>query len=109
MKNLIALIALVFLTSMAFSQTPATKQVKKKTATKTEVVSPNGKQVAKPSDTVKSKSVAGVKKDGTPDKRFKDNKNVSKTAAPANGHLKKDGTPDMRYKENKDAATKDKK
>ena len=32
-----------------------------------------------------------LKKDGTPDKRYKENKQ----------HLKKDGTPDMRYKENK--------
>lgn len=30
-----------------------------------------------------------LKKDGTPDKRYKENK-----------HLKKDGTPDKRYKEN---------
>lgn len=36
-----------------------------------------------------------LKKDGTPDKRFKENKGT-----PAK-HLKKDGTPDMRYKENK--------
>jgi hypothetical protein len=35
-------------------------------------------------------TVTKTKKDGTPDKRFKDNKN-----------LKKDGTPDKRYKENK--------
>jgi hypothetical protein len=31
-----------------------------------------------------------LKKDGTPDKRYKENK-----------HLKKDGTPDKRFKENK--------
>jgi hypothetical protein len=36
-----------------------------------------------------------TKKDGTPDRRFKENK-----------HVKKDGTPDKRYKENKE---KDKK
>lgn len=35
-----------------------------------------------------------LKKDGTPDKRFKDNKKVE-------GPLKKDGTPDKRYKSNK--------
>ena len=108
MKNLIALIAIVFLSSIAFSQAPAAKQVKKNIATKTEVANPNGKQVANSADTVRSKSVSGMKKDGTPDKRFKDNKNASKTAAPT-GHLKKDGTPDKRYKENKDATTKDKK
>jgi hypothetical protein len=38
-----------------------------------------------------------LKKDGTPDKRFKENK-----VAPASKHLKKDGTPDKRFKENKD-------
>lgn len=35
-------------------------------------------------------SDAPLKKDGTPDKRYKENKK-----------LKKDGTPDKRYKENK--------
>jgi hypothetical protein len=35
-----------------------------------------------------------LKKDGTPDKRFKENKTPK-------GPLKKDGTPDMRYKANK--------
>lgn len=35
-----------------------------------------------------------VKKDGTIDKRFKQNKKVK-------GPLKKDGTPDMRHKANK--------
>jgi hypothetical protein len=36
-----------------------------------------------------------MKKDGTPDKRYK-----------ANQNLKKDGTPDKRYKENKASETK---
>ena len=35
-----------------------------------------------------------LKKDGTPDKRFKENKTPK-------GPLKKDGTPDKRYKANK--------
>lgn len=35
-----------------------------------------------------------MKKDGTPDRRFKENKK-----------LKKDGTPDLRYKENKEKAS----
>ncbi|MFT3687410.1 MAG: hypothetical protein QM783_21220 [Phycisphaerales bacterium] len=42
---------------------------------------------------------APLKKDGTPDKRFKENK---ETKAP----LKKDGTPDKRFKENKEAKPK---
>ena len=37
-----------------------------------------------------------LKKDGTPDKRYKGNKG-------AKGPMKKDGTPDMRYKANKEA------
>ncbi len=39
-----------------------------------------------------------LKADGTPDKRFKENKEKGTQAA---GPLKKDGTPDMRYKANK--------
>jgi hypothetical protein len=40
----------------------------------------------------------GLKKDGTADMRFKENKGAK--TAPA-GPLKKDGTADMRYKANK--------
>lgn len=39
-----------------------------------------------------------TKKDGTPDMRYKENKEGTK---PAPKHLKKDGTPDKRYSENK--------
>lgn len=49
-----------------------------------------------------AKPAAGpTKKDGTPDMRYKANKDAAKTPAPAAQHTKKDGTPDMRYKENK--------
>jgi hypothetical protein len=41
-----------------------------------------------------------LKKDGTPDKRFKENKTMTTTAT-TTGPKKKDGTPDMRYKANK--------
>lgn len=44
-----------------------------------------------------------MKKDGTPDKRYKANKEADK---PVTGPKKKDGTPDMRYKANKDAEKK---
>lgn len=63
-----------------------------------------------------------LKKDGTPDKRFKDNKANAPTAptkqdgtsgakykannAPTGSAEKKDGTPDMRYKANKKTAGK---
>ena len=52
-----------------------------------------------------SKTAVPLKKDGTPDKRFKENKEVKTEAKPA-GPLKKDGTPDMRNKANKEAAKK---
>jgi hypothetical protein len=47
-----------------------------------------------------------LKKDGTPDKRYKENKTEDK--APA-GPTKKDGTPDMRYKANQTGSAKVKK
>lgn len=47
-------------------------------------------KTVKASDTKTAKPAAKLKKDGTPDKRYKENKK-----------LKKDGTPDKRYKENK--------
>jgi len=47
-------------------------------------------------------TAAPAKKDGTPDMRYKANKDA-KAAAPATTHVKKDGTPDKRFKENKDA------
>jgi hypothetical protein len=43
-----------------------------------------------------TKPATHLKKDGTPDKRFKENK-------PVKVPLKKDRTPDMRYKANKPA------
>ena len=69
MKNLKAwmLLALMAVATPIFAQTTAEKQ---KTETK-------------------------LKKDGTPDKRYKENK-----------HLKKDGTPDKRYKSAKADTTK---
>ena len=59
--------------------------------------------------TVKAKEVTttkktGLKKDGTPDMRYKENK-VTKTTTKT-GPTKKDGTADMRYKANKTKTTK---
>lgn len=48
------------------------------------------------------KPATHLKKDGTPDKRFKNNKTPK-------GPVKKDGTADMRYKANKVASTPKKK
>jgi hypothetical protein len=75
---------LLLLTGMSFSQTtPATAQKPKTQTAKT----------ATP-------AAGPTKKDGTPDMRYKANKNAAK---PQTTHLKKDGTPDQRFKENKTA------
>ncbi len=57
---------------------------------------------AKPATEMKGKT----KKDGTPDMRYKENKETVKKEAAGSADkgakMKKDGTPDMRYKENKE-------
>lgn len=73
-KFLTGILALLMVVSVSMAQTPAAKPAKKE----------------------KAATTAPVKKDGTPDKRFKANK-----AAAAEGPKKKDGTPDKRYKANK--------
>lgn len=72
MRNLmkvLALLMMVVFTAPTFAQTKPKKEEAKKEEVK-------------------------LKKDGTPDKRFKENKK-------AEVKLKKDGTPDKRYKANK--------
>jgi hypothetical protein len=49
--------------------------------------------------TYQQKPATHLKKDGTPDKRFKENKTPK-------GPLKKDGTPDKRFKANKSTPKK---
>ena len=86
MKKIIALVACgVFTLSslMGISQTDK-KSTSKKEETKTEAPA-------------KSTEGQKLKKDGTPDKRYKENKEAKQPATPT----KKDGTPDKRYKENK--------
>lgn len=78
-KMLLAFLVSFLLTGSMYAQTPE----KKKETT----------------STTKTKA-APVKKDGTPDMRYKENK-AAKEAKPA-GPLKKDGTPDKRYKANKE-------
>lgn len=84
-KILVALTAFLCMSSFASAQTK--KPEKAKTAT----TKPVAKKTEKP-------AVAPTKKDGTPDMRYKANKEAAK-AKP--GPTKKDGTPDMRYKANK--------
>ncbi len=52
-----------------------------------------------------------LKKDGTPDRRYKEN-HLNTSVAPAaatysGAHLKKDGTPDRRYKKNQSGAVRE--
>ena len=79
MKKLFTLLTIALLgisTTIVNAQTTTTKKEKAKTET-----------------------TVHLKKDGSPDKRFKENKTTTV-------HLKKDGTPDMRYKDNKKTTTK---
>ena len=85
MKKLITLFAAML---FAITSLVAIAQTDEKQTVKKEVVK-QPPSSAKPAD-------AKLKKDGTPDKRFKENK----TEKPV-GPLKKDGTPDKRYKGNK--------
>lgn len=95
MKKLItfaaaALFAFSSLISVAQSDKKADQQ-KAKQETKEK------KQEVKQEAPTEKAGEAKLKKDGTPDKRYKENKEAEKPAGP----LKKDGTPDKRYKENK--------
>jgi hypothetical protein len=109
MKKLAFFMAVVFLTVSAFGQTTTTvKKAPQKQAVKTEQAKTTVKTTTAATDKTVATTKTSVdttkshlKKDGTVDKRFKDNK----TAVKATGPVKKDGTPDMRYKDNKAAAT----
>jgi hypothetical protein len=124
-KMMLTTVLFMFVTGIAFAQTtqtpPANKttiqkqtsKVQKTEAGKTKVDSKEkGVTQTDPSHqtstTTKSKSstisktnAATLKKDGTPDKRFKENKTGGNNTTTTNTHIKKDGTPDKRYKENK--------
>ena len=79
-------IFLAVIAVLGFTFTASAQEVKK-TIKKTEKTVEAGKKEVKTTEKVV------LKKDGTPDKRYK---NAKKTVV-----LKKDGTPDKRYKENK--------
>jgi hypothetical protein len=86
MKKIFLLVfSIIMMGNMVMAQDSKTKTSQKKvnkTPEQTATATPAGK----------------MKKDGTPDKRYKENK---KEEAAAAGPTKKDGTPDKRYKENK--------
>lgn len=72
------------------TKTPAVK-----TKEKTVVVTKTAPAATKTVTVAKTSTGVILKKDGTPDKRYKTN------SGNGAGPLKKDGTPDMRYKANK--------
>lgn len=81
MKKFLTAMSIILGLGLANAQqaVPATKTAVKQTTKTVKTVKP---EAAKPA--------AKMKKDGTPDKRYKENQK-----------LKKDGTPDKRYKVNK--------
>ena len=87
---------LIFLSLNVSAQAVKKSQQSHSNVAKTEMVkTESAKKDAVKKDKKESKEVVShqakhVKKDGTPDKRYK-----------ANKHLKKDGTPDKRFKGNK--------
>lgn len=80
---------------------PAKMQVVKKTTDKKEEIKTSTEKKAPiasvplKKEPVQTPANGPMKKDGTPDKRFKSNQ------AKTEGPVKKDGTKDMRYKANK--------
>ena len=94
MKRFVLIVNLLLaFAGFSFAQAPAATTAKKPKATKAATTT------AKPA--AATTPAAGPKKaDGTPDMRYKANKDAAKTPPQ---HLKKDGTPDKRFKENKPA------
>ena len=93
MKKILFTAALALAFGLTQAQQVKTTTTKKETPSKTMVAK---KTEAKSGDKkVEVKKDIVLKKDGTPDKRYKNAK-----------HLKADGTPDMRYKENKKTTVK---
>lgn len=96
-KLFLATCMMLGITAMANAQTAATTKggaIKPAATTKT---------VATDKTKPATSSSKPTKADGTPDMRYKANKDAAKNPKPA-GPLKKDGTADMRYKANKTAA-----
>jgi hypothetical protein len=92
-------------TKKAKGPTTATTAATTKPATAATTAKPatTAAMTAKPASTATTAKPATAaagptKKDGTPDMRYKANKDAAKTPPV---HLKADGTPDKRYKENK--------
>ncbi|WP_029297995.1 hypothetical protein [Chryseobacterium hispalense] len=93
MKKLLSAMSIVLGLGLATAQktAPAATSAHHQTAKMAQVSKPaKTAATATPAKAEAAPAAAKMKKDGTPDKRYKENKK-----------LKKDGTPDKRYKENK--------
>lgn len=99
-KLLIAICMMVGFMGVASAQTTAPAP---STTTTTTTTKSKPAKVVKMNKTTKPVAASGLKADGTPDMRLKENK--AKAAAPVTGPTKKDGTADMRYKTNKTKKT----
>ena len=99
-KLLIAFCMMLSFAGIATAQSaaPATK------TTSTTATKPG--KVVKMNKSSNKVAASGLKADGTPDMRLKENK--VKAVAPVTGPTKKDGSADMRYKSNKAKKTPNK-
>ena len=103
-RLLLGLLTLAFLGGAVAQTTPATKAqtpstrhaAKTKTTVNAKTSTENTTEAKTSTETTASNP---VKKNGTPDMRYKSNKQAAKSQTTT--HVKKDGTPDKRYKENK--------
>jgi hypothetical protein len=98
-KLLIATCMFLGFAGIASAQQTAAKTTTAKTTDLKAVKTQPAAKVVK-MDKTRPVAASGLKADGTPDMRLKENKTKAK-AAPAAGPTKKDGTADMRYKTNK--------
>lgn len=90
MKKLLTAMSLILGLGLASAQQTAPATASKTTQQAPKTMKAPEAKMEKPASTSTSTGGMKMKKDGTPDKRYKENKN-----------LKKDGTPDKRYKANK--------
>ncbi len=101
MKKLMSFVAITVLgIATVFAQTgaPASKSPEKTVKMVKKETKTTGSIQAKKAE-AKATDAKHLKADGTPDKRYKENKT-------SEGPKKKDGTADMRYKANKEKAKK---
>jgi hypothetical protein len=89
-KFLFALLAIIAFNVASFAQTT--------TKSKMTAKSPKMETKAKMKTTATGDQTVKMKKNGTPDMRYKENKQKKVAVT---GPKKKNGTPDMRYKANK--------